>query len=205
MPVSTWLSPWLTRASLTRHMHYQKGLESSPTKQGYITRLGSRWPTEAGSMRQAHYRRALEIQPRNAVAHNQLGMVLAGQGRLDEALANYQKAWKSSRSMPWPTTTSAMSWPRGASSRRPPHIIGRPWKFSLATRWPTAAWPGCWRLLRPVATKRRRSHRTGPAGKSTLGRQPEMLDALAAAYAAAGWFPEAVATARQALNWPATK
>jgi tetratricopeptide (TPR) repeat protein len=32
------------------------------------------------------------------------------------------------------------------------------------------------------------------------GKRPDVLDALAAAYAAAGWFPEALATARKALE-----
>jgi tetratricopeptide (TPR) repeat protein len=32
------------------------------------------------------------------------------------------------------------------------------------------------------------------------GKQPDVLDTLAAAYAAVGWFPEAQATARKALD-----
>jgi tetratricopeptide (TPR) repeat protein len=32
------------------------------------------------------------------------------------------------------------------------------------------------------------------------GQRPDVLDALAAAYAEAGWFPEALATARKALK-----
>jgi Flp pilus assembly protein TadD len=39
-----------------------------------------------------HYRKALEIEPDDAAAHLNLGSALAGQGRLNEALAHYQKA-----------------------------------------------------------------------------------------------------------------
>ena len=38
------------------------------------------------------------------------------------------------------------------------------------------------------------------ANRLTGGKQPEVLDTLAAAYAEAGWFPEALATARKALE-----
>ncbi len=38
------------------------------------------------------------------------------------------------------------------------------------------------------------------ANQLSGGQRPEMLDTLAAAYAEAEWFPEAVATARKALE-----
>ena len=47
------------------------------------------------------------------------------------------------------------------------------------------------------------SRGTGRAGELTGGDNPEMLDALAAAYAEAGRFAEAVRTAQRALD-PAT-
>jgi hypothetical protein len=38
------------------------------------------------------------------------------------------------------------------------------------------------------------------ANRLCKGTQPEVLDALAAAYAETGWFPEALATARRAVE-----
>jgi Flp pilus assembly protein TadD len=40
----------------------------------------------------AHFQRALEIKPDYAEAHKNLGIALAGAGRLDEAIGHYQKA-----------------------------------------------------------------------------------------------------------------
>ena len=38
------------------------------------------------------------------------------------------------------------------------------------------------------------------ADRLCAGKRPDVLDTLAAAYAEAGWFPEALATARKALK-----
>jgi len=40
----------------------------------------------------AQYRKALEINPGCSQAHGNLGLILAGRGQLDEAIAQYRKA-----------------------------------------------------------------------------------------------------------------
>ena len=71
--------------------------------------------------------------------HNDLGNALAAQGRIDEAIAQYQRPWKSSPTTREPTTTSVLSWPAADRSTRPSPISRRPWRSSPTTRRPTTS------------------------------------------------------------------
>ena len=46
----------------------------------------------------AHYQRALEIRPDYAVAHNNLGIALAGRGLNDRAIEHFRKSLQSNPS-----------------------------------------------------------------------------------------------------------
>ena len=203
MPVSIWLSPWLTGASLTRRScTIRRDWRASPTKQGYITALGlalaNRGRLDEASI---HYRRALEIQPRNAEAHYQLGMVLAGQGRLDEALANYQKALEIQ-----PQDALAhydLGKVLAARSRFAEAAAHYRQAVELQPRYAMAHGALAWLLATsPEASRRNGAEAIEHAKRADqlYGGQPAILDTLAAAYAEAGRFPEAVTAARKALK-----
>ncbi len=58
--------------------------------------MATPWPRGGGSTR--HWRiieQALEIAPGNAEVHNNLGLALAAEGRIDEAMAHYRKVLES--------------------------------------------------------------------------------------------------------------
>ena len=55
----------------------------------------------------ADYRKAIAISPDLALAHSNLGLVLADKGSLDEAVSECNAALRLSRTWPWRTTTGA--------------------------------------------------------------------------------------------------
>ena len=56
----------------------------------------------------ACYKKAIELDPKDAMAHNNLGIAHDGKGQVDEAIACTRRPSNSTRSSPWPITTWAM-------------------------------------------------------------------------------------------------
>jgi arylsulfatase A-like enzyme/Flp pilus assembly protein TadD len=153
-----------------------------------------------------HYRRALEIDPRLPAAHNSLGSALGSQGRLGEAVVEFRKALRvrpddaeahnnlglALRSMG--QRDEALRHFQAALSARPD------WPAPMnEMAWILATHPDA-RIRNPgeaVRLAERAAERTGR-------RQPLMLDTLAAAYAAAGDFDRAAATAEAAMSLAAS-
>jgi Flp pilus assembly protein TadD len=148
-----------------------------------------------------HFVRLLEANPRSADLHGTLGRALAAERRWDEAIAHFRQAVEID--------------PRGADAR---FNLGD----ALYARGQTAGALTQWReglKLEPenvavlsrtawtLATSPDPTVRNGAeavelaerAMKITGGREPAAFDALAAAYAEAGRFPEAVKTAHAGL------
>jgi tetratricopeptide (TPR) repeat protein len=148
------------------------------------------------------YQKALKIKPDLASAHRNLGNALAALGRFDEAVGHYQEALEA-----YPEDfqthynfgrvltargrlSDALSHFRKAAEIEPRHLMAH-----AALAW----------LL---ATSADASLRSGAeavdhaeqATKLPGGGRSEILDVLAAAYAEAARFPEALAVARQALQ-----
>ncbi len=73
--------------------HYRKALQIKPDYAQAHYSLGNAL-IGCGQVEEAmvQYRKALEIRPDYAEAHSSLGVALAGCGRLDEAVAHYRKA-----------------------------------------------------------------------------------------------------------------
>ncbi len=148
-----------------------------------------------------HYRAALKIDPRSAEFHNNLAYALACQGRFDEAAPHYQKALELD-------PRCAMAHNKYAA------ILARQGRFDEAIAhyrqalnvqpdYTEARYYLAWLLATcPVASLRNGEEAIAHAQRLDQlypGRDPGLLDCLAAAYAEAGRFPEAVGTARRAL------
>jgi tetratricopeptide (TPR) repeat protein len=147
-----------------------------------------------------HYRRALAIDPQLAAAHNSLGSLLGAQGRLAEAVRHFQAALKAE-----PDNTEVHN-NLGLALRTMGDRDEALRHFQAALRirpdWPGPMNEAAWILathpdprIRNPAEAVRLAER---AAERTSRQQPLVLDTLAAAYAAAGDFERATATAQEA-------
>ena len=151
----------------------------------------------------AHFQQAVKIQPDYVKAHNNLGTVLTRLGRLDEAMTHYRKVLELD-----PNNASAyynlgvLLADRGQFEE----ALGS-YEHALKIQ-PDDAMAHCklsWlRATCPSASLRngvKAIEQAEQANRLCEGKQPEVLDALAAAYAEAGWFPEALAAAHKAVDF----
>ena len=155
----------------------------------------------------AQYQKALAIKPNYAEAHANLGAVLGWQGKFDEAAAQFRQALEinpahalARRNLDFILANEQQVVETLARQRA--LIPQRPNDVSLLN---DTAWI--------LATSPHTSVRNGPEAVAlaerawTLcgGREPAILGTLAAAYAEAGRFPEAVATAQGRRAGPAAE
>jgi tetratricopeptide (TPR) repeat protein len=182
---------------------YERALELSPRFPQAHANAG-RALLEAGRPDQAtpHLSAALEANPESADLHNDLGRAFAIEGRFEQAAAEFSKAVGIK--------------PDFVDAR---HYLGMSLYYSGRVQDALAQWraalqadPNCLPALdaaaRALATSPAAADRDGAeavllAGRAVSlsgGRDAGFLDTLAAAYAEAGRFEEAVATARRALD-----
>jgi tetratricopeptide (TPR) repeat protein len=141
--------------------------------------------------------------PDSAEAHNGLAVALVRKGRLDEAVAHFQKAvaLKPDFTEPYYNLGDTLFYLEG----KPREALAA-WRAVLRidpdhvavlnqTAWVLATSPDA--SLRDGAQAVALAER---AARVAGGRQPAVLDTLAAAYAEAGRFPEAVQIATQLLD-----
>ncbi|HSB17754.1 MAG TPA: tetratricopeptide repeat protein [Bryobacteraceae bacterium] len=149
----------------------------------------------------SHFERALEVNPGSPASYNNLGALLLRKERFNEATSQFQKALKinpefaearfnlaSAFYMQGKTFDAVAQWREG--------LRLEPTRVSVLTQ---AAWA--------LATSPKASVRNGAeavvfaeqAVRLSGGRDPEILDTLAAAYAEAGRYSAATQTARRAL------
>lgn len=150
---------------------------------------------------QAHYREVVRLQPDHAEARNNLGYLLLDEGRLDEATVLFEEALARR-----PTYVEAhynLGRARRAQGRHRAAVEAFTRALTLRPDWVPALTELVWTLATaPDAALRDPSRAVALAEKAaTLTRraEPVVLDALAAAYAAAGRFDEAILTAKTAL------
>jgi protein O-mannosyl-transferase len=186
---------------------YQKVLELNPDRSGITVEihnnLGSLFAKQ-GRTDEAieQYQKALEIEPDNAEIQINLANILAAQGRVDEAIEQYQQGLKQ-----MPDSVHAhyqMAFLLQSRGEFAASVVEFQKVLQLDPKHGSALNNLAWLL----ATCPDNSVRNGTkavdvaeqAVKLSGGEAPEILDTLAAAYAEAGRFPEAVATANRALN-----
>jgi protein O-mannosyl-transferase len=183
--------------------HYQKALDIKPgnAKAHYNLSLSL---ADRGKIDEAiaHCQKALEITPDYADARNNFGVLLAGRGQLDEAIAQFQKAIEikpddaDSRQNLHLALARRKSILQGLAKQRE-LIRSRPSDTNLLndTAWILATNPNG--SVRDGAEAVALAQR---AEKLSGGREPAIFDTLAAAYAEAGRFSEAVNTAERAAS-----
>ena len=154
----------------------------------------------------AQYQKTLEINPDFAEAHNNLAYTLLQIGRVDEAIAHFQRALEIQPSYEGyynlgcafrlkGMATEAIAYYQKAIERQPQFI---PAQIDLA--WMLATWPEP-----SVRNGGKAVALAGQVNQFSKNKDPLILRALAAAYAEAGQFPEAVLTAKQALALAVTQ
>jgi tetratricopeptide (TPR) repeat protein len=183
-------------------VHYRNALEINPDYVEAHKNLGSAL-AGCGQVDEAiaHYRKALEISPDYATAHNMLGNALVRRGQVDEAIAHYRKALDIK-----PDYVDARYGLGNALLRR-----GQVEEAIAHYRKALEIKPDLAEVLNNMAWIRAThpdpKFRDGPEAV-TLARRvialssanAAALDTLAAAYAEAGRFADAVQTARKALD-----
>jgi tetratricopeptide (TPR) repeat protein len=188
--------------------HYQRAMEANPSLAEAHNNLG-KLLAKQGRTAEAigQFQKALEVEPDNTKVHYNLANIFTAQGRWDEAIEHYQRALKQ-----MPDSIHA-HYQLGLALQ-----VKRNFKTAIAqfqkvleldphhvTAQNNLAW-----LL---ATCQDNSLRDGTkavalaqqAVQLSGGNSPEILDTLAAAYAEAGRFPEAVETAQRALDLSAAQ
>ncbi len=182
---------------------YQQATEIEPGRAEFYNNLGDLLARQGQSAQAIEqFQKALEIDPDYAKAHDNLADLLFAQGQWQGAAENYQQALKQA-----PDSIHA-HYQLGLAFRclgKSAAAIAQFQKvLELNPLHVTAQNDLAWIL----ATCSDASLRDGPkavelaqrAVKLSAGVAPQILDTLAAAYAETGRFPEAVATARRALD-----
>jgi arylsulfatase A-like enzyme/Flp pilus assembly protein TadD len=146
------------------------------------------------------YRRALALNPGLAAAHNSLGSVLGSQGRMSEAAKHFREALRVA-----PDDAEAhnnLGLALRALGERDEALRHFEAALRLRPGWPVPMNEIAWILAtHPDARVRKPDEAirlAEGAAERTARRQPVILDTLAAAYASAGDFDRAAATAQQA-------
>jgi protein O-mannosyl-transferase len=182
---------------------YQKALELEPDYANARNNFGILLAGE-GQTTEAivQFEKALEVAPDNAKVHYNLANVLTAQGRFDEAIVHYQRALEQ-----MPDSTHAhyqlavLLQNRGEFAA----AVGQFKKvLELDPNHVTAQNDLAWLLAtcpdNSVRNGQKAVELAQQAVQLSSGSSPEILDTLAAAYAEAGRFPEAIQTADRALN-----
>jgi tetratricopeptide (TPR) repeat protein len=198
---------WLQKGQNSRAIvEFQKVLAIQPDHADAHNNLGNLL-FQKGELDLAigQYQSALAIKPNNIEACDNLGMALARKGRTDEAIIYYRKALQinpdDAESL---DLLAAALLCKGQLDEALTHL-----QKALAIQPDyTAAQQNLGRAAWVLATSTDPSVRNGAkavelarqAGELSGGKDPVILGTLAAAYAEAGNFPEAIATAQRALQ-----
>jgi tetratricopeptide (TPR) repeat protein len=187
---------------------YQKALEIQPRSALFHFNLGVAF-AQKGQVDKAieQYQKAVDLQPDYLQARNNLGDALLRTGRTDEAIAQFQEALKI-----WPNSTILRN-NLGCIFLRQGQVRAAMAHFQRTLEIQPNNVDACQYLAWVLATGPEPSIRNGAravelaqeANQLSGGGDPEIISTLAAAYAEAGRFPEAVTTARQALQLVVTQ
>ncbi len=183
--------------------HYQKALEIKPGYAEANFNLGNAL-RQKGAVDEAiaHYHKALEVKPDYTEAYNNLGSALNSLGRFDEAMVCFKKALEikpgyaearynlGNAFLRQGRMDEAISCYQKALEIKPDYV-----EVQNNLAWVLATCPQV--SLRNGIEAARLAER---ANQLTGGKNPVILCTLAAAYAEAGRFPEAIETAQRAIQ-----
>jgi tetratricopeptide (TPR) repeat protein len=183
--------------------HFQASLKLEPASAATQFNVGTAL-TIAGRPGEAvsYYLRALALRPDYPLAHDNLGHVLMQLGHSSEAAAHFEASLRLD-----PTNAEAhysagsVAWARGELAHATCHFrqavqLKPDWSMAVAAlAWLLATAPD--EAVRDAADAVRLGER---AADLTGRREAEALDVLAAAYAAAGLFDQAIVTSQAALD-----
>ena len=186
--------------------HFQKALDLQPNYANAHNNLGNVL-LQIGRVDEAivHFQKALDLQPDHANAHNNLGNALLRKGRVDEAIAHYQRAvdiLPDSADAHYNLGNALLQ--RGRINEAVAQYLealeiqpgfAEVQKNLGRIAWVLATCPEA--SIRNGATAIELAERVASL---TGGSDPVIMGTLAAAYAEAGRFAEAVTTAQQALR-----
>jgi tetratricopeptide (TPR) repeat protein len=183
--------------------HFRRALEIQPNLAMVHNNLGYAL-LQAGQAEEAlaHFRKAMQIEPDSSHAHYVLGVALSQMGQVDEAIAHYQKALEIRPDFPEALNNLGNALMRKGRARE---ALAH---YEKAVELEPDYVPACNSLAWLLATTAKASARNGAKAVSLArqaeqlsgGRNPHFIGTLAAAYAEAGRFPEAIATAQRALQ-----
>ena len=181
----------------------RRALKIKPDDPVVHVKLGNALRSQ-GQLDQAisHYHQALKTAPESPLAHINLGIALESQGRLDEAIDHYRKALQSN--VEYVEAHNHLAAVLSVKGQRDEALEHFQKAFHLR---PDSAVPlngMAWILAthpQPEARDPSQAVRFAErAAESTQHRDPAILDTLAVAYAAAGQFDRALATAGKAIS-----
>ncbi len=154
-----------------------------------------------------HYEKAIELKPDYAEAHYNLGVVLMSAGRLEEAVQQLRRALALMPNSPQVHYKLGLALQTQCNFKAALAEYQR--ALELDPRHLSAHLGLAWLLATCPDNSIRNGEKAVELAEQALGltgaESPQVLDTLAAAYAEAGRFPEAIETAKQTLNLPATK
>jgi Flp pilus assembly protein TadD len=182
--------------------HFRKALEVNPDYAEAHNNLGTALALR-GSADQAiaEFERAVAIDPTHVEAHFNLAKALGDRGQFDEAAEHYQKVIAV---RPSGAAHNGLGLALAARNRPEEAVAHYQRAIQLSPDDIEPQKNLAWLLAtRPEATLHNSAEAVKLAERANRlsgGKQPEVLDTLAAAYAAAGLFPEALVTARKALE-----
>ena len=153
-----------------------------------------------------HFQKALEIKPDYTKAYNNLAAALASRGQIDEAIVHFQKALEIEPD--YVDARRNLSVVLSARERILKTLAQRREAIRLQPNNAALLNNTAWMLAtNPNASVRNGAEAVELAQRALKlsGDEPAILGTLAAAYAEAGRFPEAVRTAEQAVRMAAAK
>jgi Flp pilus assembly protein TadD len=200
----TWFQVGHWQSGLTLLTHTLKVTESNALAHNNLGgALAAQGRTEEAI---SHYREAIRIDPKLVSGHNNLGVALMKTGKPEEAIAHYQEALRID-----PENAAART-NLGSSLKAKGRVEEAITQYQEAARiksddprpYNNLAWI---RATHPDP-RFRDGARAVEFAEKACGlwgyKDPGFLDTLAAAYAEAGRFPEAVATAQKAVSLAAS-
>ncbi|MEE9606407.1 MAG: tetratricopeptide repeat protein [Myxococcota bacterium] len=154
----------------------------------------------------AHYEQGLALDPGNGAAHLELGLVLVDRGRGREARAHLERAVALGQTSP--DLHAGLGVLSEREGRFPEAIRSYGMALQLRPGWPSTSNNLAWILATCEEQRLRRPEQAvalAEEAASQTGREPAVLDTLAAAYASAGRFDDAVRAASEAAALAAAR